>query len=177
MGLTAAQKVVLNAFGKELNRQAWGDILDGAFGAAPKILESSGTLTQANIVAMNGTPVSLVAAQGAGTLIVVDEIELFHSYSTAAYSGGGDVAIQYNTSAKLIEAIDVAAITTTASEQYIFKPSASYTSTVATSSQTDLASSANKAVEITNATAVFAAGNVANVFKYKIRYHVVTLLT
>ncbi len=141
------------------------------------MVEATGTLSQTQINGMSVTPVVLVAAQGAGTLIVVDEIELLHSYSTAAYANGGDVSIQYTTSAAPVSVLDVAVITATASANFILKPSASYTSSASTSSATDLSTSANKGVEITNATAPFITGNAANIFKYRVRYHVITLLT
>ena len=59
---------------------------------------------------------------------------------------------------------------------FIVKPDVSYASSATGSSATSLTGSLNKAVTITNATAVFADGNVANIFKWRIRYHVVTAL-
>lgn len=141
------------------------------------LVEASGTLSQAQLLAMSVTPVVLVAAQGAGTLIIVDEIELLHTYSTTAYANGGDVSIQYTTSATPVSVFDVAVVTATASANFLLKPSASYTSSSSTSSATDLSTSLNKGVEITNATAAFINGNAANIFKYRVRYHVVTALT
>ena len=141
------------------------------------MVQATGTLTQANIIAMNATPVTLVAAPGAGKLIIVDEIELFHDYATAVYSAGGDVSIQYATSAAPVSVIDVAVVTASADANFILKPSASYTSSASTSSATDLSTSVNKAIEITNATAAFADGNASNIFKFRVRYHTVTVLT
>lgn len=141
------------------------------------VVTASGTLSQTDITGMNATPVTLLAAQGAGTLIVVDEIELLHTYSTAAYASGGDVSIQYETSATPISVLDVAVITATSTQNFILKPSASYTSSASTSSATDLSTSVNKAIQITNATGAFTSGNAANIFKYRLRYHVITLLT
>lgn len=137
----------------------------------------SGTLSQAQILAMSVTPVVLVAAPGAGKLVVVDEIELFHDYATTAYADGGDVAIQYTTSATPVSVLDVAVVTATADANFILKPSASYTSSASTSSATDLSTSVNKGVEITNATGAFTGGNASNIFKYRVRYHVITVLT
>lgn len=141
------------------------------------MLEASVTLTQANIQAMSATPVSLIAAPGAGKLIIVDEIEVLHTYAVAAYTNGGDVSIQYTTSAKAVQVFDVAVVTGAATANYLWKPTAGYTSSASTSSETDLSTSINKAVEITNATAAFATGNSGNIFKFRIRYHVVTVLT
>lgn len=154
-----------------------GSLLVADMAPAVMIETATITLSQANVQAMNGAPVSLISAPGAGKLIIVDEIELLHTYSTAAYTNGGDVSIQYTTSAVPIQVFDVVVVTEANSRTFLWKPSASYTSTASTSSQTDLATSINKAVEITNASAAFAAGNAANIFKLRIRYHTVTALT
>lgn len=141
------------------------------------MIEATGTLSQANIQGMNASPVSLISAPGAGKLNIVDEIELFHDFATAAYTNGGDVTIQYNTSAKPIQVLDVAWVTGGSDTNLLVKPSASYTSSASTSSETDLSGSINKAIEITNATAAFATGNASNIIKYRLRYHTVTVLT
>lgn len=142
--------------------------------------EATGTLSQANIQAMNGAAVTLIAAPGAGKVIVVDEIEIFHDYATAAYTNGGDVTIEYETSGVDVLVFDVALVTAAADANYVWKVGDSqvaYTTTATAASATDLSTSANKALTITNATAAFAAGNASNIIKWRIRYHVVTLLT
>jgi len=164
------------ARGKSSGSLAAGAVTVANLGAA-LMVEATGTLSQANIQAMYATPIVLVAAQGAGTLIVVDEIELLHTYSTTAYTDGGDVSIQYTTSAIAVSVVDVAVVTVAASANFIIKPSAAYTSTGTASSATDLSTSINKGIQITNATAAFATGNAANILKYRVRYHVVTALT
>lgn len=140
------------------------------------LVEATGTLTAANIAAMNGAPVTLIAAAGAGKVIVVDEIEFFHDYAVAAYTSGGDVTIEYETSGLDINVFDEALVTAAADDNWLVKP-LTYTSTASTASHASLTANANKAVLITNATGAFATGNVANIIKYRIRYHVVTLLT
>jgi len=178
MGLSAAEKALLNKIGSQMNRKGFllGSEIDDAFGAAPKILEASGTLSQTNITTMFTTPVVLIAAPGAGILLVVDEIELFHDYTTTAFTSGGDVSIEYATSGVDVAAIDVAFITAAADEHLILKqPSAAYVSS--STVYQELSASANKALQITNATGVFATGHASNIFKYKIRYHAVTLLS
>lgn len=141
------------------------------------MVEATGTLSQANLVAMNGAAVTLLAAPGAGKVIVVDSIELFHDYAVAAYTNGGDVTIEYATSGTDIQVFDVAVVTGAADGNYIVKPTAAYSASGTASSEVDLSTSANKAVTITNATAAFATGDATNVVKWRIRYHVVTLLT
>lgn len=140
------------------------------------IHETTGTLSQANIIAMFTTPVTMLAAPGAGKVLVIDEIEFFHDYATAAYTGGGDVTVEYETSGLDVNVFDVALVTAASDDNWAIKP-LTYTSTASTASHASLTANANKALKITNATAVFAAGNASNIIKYRIRYHVVTLLT
>lgn len=143
---------------------------------APAVMkEATGTLTQAQLLALN-TPVELVAAQGAGTVIVVDEVELFHSYSTAAYATGGDLAIEYGTSGTNILLVDSGLVTGVASKSVVVQPTVyDLDSSTGTSEGFDVTSEANKPVQITSA--AFTDGNAANVVKYAVRYHVRTLLT
>lgn len=175
--LTSAHIFVGNGSGVATDVAMSGDVTIDNTGATTVGLVATGTLSQANIQAMNGTPVTLIAAPGAGKLIVVDDIEFLHTYSTTAYTNGGDVAIQYNTSAVAVQAFDVALVTAASTQNFVWKPTAAYSATATAATQTDLSTSANKALEITNATAAFATGNAANIFKYKIRYRTVTLLT
>lgn len=141
------------------------------------MLEGTGTLTQANIVGMQGTAVDLIAAPGAGKIIIVDEIELFHDYAVAAYAGGGDVSFQYGTSLKPISVLDVLAVTVASDKNYLLKPVASYGSSATAATETDLSTSVNMPIQVTNATTAFTGGDATNIFKWRIRYHVVTVLT
>lgn len=144
---------------------------------APAVLkEATGTITQAQILALD-TPVSLVAAQGAGTVIVVDEVEFFHSYSTAVYATGADLQVEYETSGTDIVLVDSGLVTAAASKSVVIKPSVyNLDASTGTSEGFDVTSQANKAVQIKAASA-FTNGNVANVLKYAVRYHVRTLLS
>lgn len=53
------------------------------------------SLTSAQIKALHTTPISLVAAQGAGTVIIVDEVLLKMTFATAAYTGANNLEIRY----------------------------------------------------------------------------------
>lgn len=139
-------------------------------------LEATGTLSQANIIAMFTTDVSLIAAPGAGKAIVVDEIEFFHDYSTAAYTSGGDVSVLY-TGSTVICLADVTLVTAAADDYLLMRPTIyNLDNSTGTAIGYDLNAEENKGVDITNATGVFATGNAANIIKYRIRYHVITLL-
>ncbi len=179
--ITAQQKTLLDDhMGSVAKKVGLGTLLDTADTVTATdlpddvLVEATGTLSQADLVAMNGAAVTLVAAPGAGKVIVVDEMEFFHDYATAAYTGGGDVTVEYATSGTDILVFDVALVTAAADDNWVSKPTV-YVSDGTTA--TSLTSSANKAVTITNATAVFAAGDAANIIKWRIRYHVVTLLS
>lgn len=151
------------------NGTAWVEVCRNNQGA-----KVAGTLSQSDIVGMYATPVTLIPAPGAGRCVVVDEVELFHSYATAAYTGGEDILLQYNTTAANVITMDKTIVTATSSLASYARP----TVYVSTSSDTgfSLTANANKAVEITNGTAAFSAGDAANVIKYRITYHVITLL-
>lgn len=140
-------------------------------------LEASGTLTQANLISMFTTPVTLLPVSRANQAYIIMSVEFFHSYSTAAYTGGGDIQIQYDTGASAIMLNDVALVTgasnlRTYSNPTIYQLDAS----TGTSTGYNLANALAKSVTITNLTAVFAAGNAANVLKWKLRYQVATVL-
>jgi hypothetical protein len=56
------------------------------------------TVTAAQVLLLNGTPITLVAAPGAGLAIVVDEVVVFMDYATTAYTevaAGEDLAVKY----------------------------------------------------------------------------------
>lgn len=145
---------------------------------AAVLVEATGTLTQANLQACHTGAIALVAAPGAGKLIVVDEVEMFHSYSTAAYTNGGDLTIQYVGSTAITD-MDVSLVTNGASQSWWSRPTIynldNSTGTAKGGFQVD--AKANLGLEVLCAVADFATGNVANVLKWRIRYRVVTLLT
>ena len=66
------------------------------------------SLTSAQIKALSTTPVSLVPAQGAGTLIIVDEIVLKNTYGTATYTGGNNLEFRYTDASGAKVSADIA---------------------------------------------------------------------
>ena len=154
-------------------------VASGALTIAPAIYKkTSVSLTQANIIAMGVTPVQLLAAAAAGTYYVIDLVEVLHTYSTAAYTGGGDVAIQYDAGAVAIADLDVTLVTAASSFNGLSKPSLYDidASTGTAKSGFDLANAVAKSVTITNAGGAFAAGNASNILKVSLTYRVVTAL-
>lgn len=139
------------------------------------MVEATGTLTQAQLQAI-GTPISLVAAPGAGKVIIVDELELLHTYSTTAYATGADVQFEYETTGTNWALVDSVFVTATASKNVVIHPSCyDLDGSTGTAEGFDMTSHANKGILVTGSN--FTNGNVANILKYRIRYHVVTLLT
>lgn len=140
--------------------------------------ETTGTLSQAQLVTMYTTPITLISAPGTGKTIIVDSIEWLHSYSTADYTGGGDVFIQYQTGSP-VALVDIDKTILTAHSVltgYITPSAYGLDASAGTGLGYDYGAVSNIPLSITNATAVFAAGNAANVLKYKIRYKIVTVL-
>lgn len=66
--------------------------------------EVTGTLTSAQLLAMNATPQVVISAPGAGKVIIVDEVELFLDYNSAAYAAdaGEDLVLRCTTTTSTI---------------------------------------------------------------------------
>ncbi len=140
--------------------------------------EIVGTLTQAQLLALHDTPIHVVPQPGAGKAIMIDEIELFHNYSTAHYCNGGDVKIEYCGGCFIINDVDKTIVTNASSTNRIFRPNLyDLNNSDGCSKGFDIYDQANKGIDITNQCGNFTDGDVANILKYRIRYHVVLLLT
>ena len=149
--------------------------LNGAFGNSTSSLDSSliqtatVSLSAANIIAMNATPVSVLAAPGAGKAILVESILFEMTRTSTAFTGGGALNFQYHTTTTSVPhsgTIAATLVTTggAGSAQTWLGPN------VGTNG---LVIPANEGIDITNATAAFAAGTgTAKVF---LKYRVVTL--
>lgn len=165
---TAGQSLTLQWDG-----QFWNELARTGAGT----LEATGTLTQANLISMFTTPVTLLQTARPTQAYIVSSLELFHSYSTAAYTGGGDVAIQYDTGASPILLFDVAIVTGGANaRRYAIPTIYDLDSSTGTATGFDLTNAMGKSISITNAAGVFAAGNAANVLKWKLQYRSVIVL-
>lgn len=144
-------------------------------------LEATGTLTTAQIKALNATPITLIDAPGTGKTIVVDEIQLFLDYNSATYVAGAgeDLVFQYATGNVAIASIDndaVAFLTATADAHWLGQPVGIYAASVAgTGDGVLLTTIDNEAIEVTIASGEVATGD--SPIKWKIKYHVVTNLS
>jgi hypothetical protein len=125
------------------------------------------SLTSANILAMNGSPVTVLAAPGTGKVILVDSL-IFKMVTTAtAYASGGTVSFQYNGGSVNPCSSTITAGTITAGA------GTSYTELGPAIVASGAVLVANKAIEITNATGAFTTGT--GTATIHIRYRVVTL--
>jgi predicted RecA/RadA family phage recombinase len=122
------------------------------------------TLTAAQILAMNGTPQSILPAPAAGQVLVIDQIIAQMKPGATQFTGGGAVTFQYHGTAVVPHSgnIPAATIISAAGSENVVPPP---TGTIQPPAATGL--------DITNATAAFATGNgtlVVTVF-----YSIITL--
>ena len=109
------------------------------------------TLSSADILAMNPTPVSLIAAPGTGKIIIVEGI-LFKMVRTGtAYANGGAVEFRYTDASGAKVTADVAAaVVTTGGAGTAYAHVAGI--------EASITPVANAAIVVTNATAAFISG-------------------
>jgi hypothetical protein len=121
-------------------------------------------LTEANIIAMNGAPVEVVAGQ-AGKVTEFLGAALIYDFDTAAYTGGGNVSIIEEDGSDVSTVASAAnSLGSATDELNILKPVEATYQPVA-----------GKGLMITNATAAFAdPGTAAGVARLKISYRVHT---
>lgn len=124
------------------------------------------TLSNAQVLAMFTTPVQIVAAQGLGTVVNVISMLLENVDGGVAYGGGGAIQLSYGSGLTTPASVTVAAT-------FLTSPTVTQVITAAGALATAAASAVvNKAVNITNATAVFTTGT--GTVKVVVNYTVVT---
>lgn len=137
---------------------------------APDALQiASGTLSTANMESMFVTPISLVAAQGAGKMVIPKELFIEYIYGGTKFTGGGGLAV--NDSAGCVNS-NWASLAGTAIDNLTANIVDVRGDPNAGSFQQGTAC-ANNAIQITNATAPFAAGNGS--IKWTVIYRVATV--
>ncbi len=109
------------------------------------------SLTSTQIKALNSTPVALIPAQGAGKIIIVDEILLEMTRTGTAYANGGALEFRYtNASGAKVSADIAASVVTTGGAGVEYNRVGGVS--------TSLTPVANAAIVIDNATAPFITG-------------------
>jgi len=117
----------------------------------PSVLQKAVvTLTAAQILAMNGTPQSILPAPAAGQVLVIDQIIAQMKPGATQFTGGGAVTFQYHGTAVVPHSgnIPAATINAAAGSENVVPPP---TGTIQPPAATGL--------DITNGTAAFATGN------------------
>lgn len=116
-------------------------------------------VTAAAFNGMYAAPVQLVAAAGANTLLVLDQVRIVETYNSAAYAAGGSVAVQYDST---INGAGVIASTVLANTA--FQGTASTTQTMGHGVvAAPFTTTVNKGLFLSNITAAFTTGNSAMV--------------
>ena len=120
------------------------------FGMIQNGFQTQVSLSSAQILALHATPVTLVPAAGAGTVIIVDRVILKMVRTSTQYDSGGAVELRYTNAsgAKVTADISASLVTGTAGTAY---------SSVA-GVTTELTPVANSPIVIDNATAAFTTG-------------------
>lgn len=140
---------------------------------------SSGTITggdgAGNVGDLNSNPVDIVAAPGASTCVIVDEVQLFLDWDgSAAYDGGvSTITIQYGTSgtaACLITEDDILAATGDS-----HRIATCSIATMGNAGVIDMDDCDNETVQITTNVAPYAAAGTSPL-KYRVIYHLETYL-
>jgi hypothetical protein len=121
------------------------------------------SLTAAQLIAIGTTPVSLIAAPGAGKCIIVDNVTLKMVTTATQFTGGGAMEFRYTDASGTKVTTDIPAAVVTAGAGTSF--------TNVRGIEASLTGVANAAVVVTNATAAFAAGTGSA--EVTIEYHVV----
>lgn len=117
------------------------------------------SISAAQFNGMFATPVQLIAAQGANTLIVLDKVDLLLTYNSAAYAAGGVVAVQY---ANTANGAGVIASTTHAAADFQVTASTGFGFNMGVVGQT-FSTCVNQGLFISNITGAFTTGNSAMV--------------
>ncbi len=112
-------------------------------------------ITAAQFNGMYAAPIELVAAGGANTLLVLDQMQLALTYNSAAYAAGGVAAVQYDST---INGAGVIASTTKAAASFQVTASTTFTFNAGV---VDLpfTTTVNKGLYLSNITGAFTTGN------------------
>lgn len=137
----------------------------GAGGGA-NIAIASVSLSHSDILAMFGTPITVVAAQGAGTVIVPVFAVLTYNTSAGAYTGGGAIGLYFNGANPAVMTFPATGLTGAATTLAV--------GTLVANALPTQANGINQALRVSNAGFVFATGNAANTAELVLGYYVAT---
>jgi hypothetical protein len=137
----------------------------GTWETVSSVLQQSFTLTNTQTKALNSAPTTILAAQGAGSLIEVVSVIFENVFLTAAFANGGAIALYYgNDSTGVLASATVAAT-------FLTSPAASQSIMVAGALASNLSSAVlNTKLVLACATADFITG--AGSLKVRVNYRV-----
>lgn len=144
------------------NRLSKGKVLVGAIEQGQFV---DVTLTNANMVALRATPISLVAAPGAGKYLQFIKAELFFDYTAAYGETTDDLGVKYTngTGAQVSQTLDATGFLTATADAYATIAAASCPMT------------ANAPLVLHNlGDGEYTGGNASNVVKVRTWYRVIT---
>lgn len=126
-------------------------------------------MTAAEWNGMYGAPKTLIAAPGAGKLIVVDSCVLTMTFVAAQYAAGGAVALQYDTTVHGAGTLASATLAAATVNAYAASSNVSLAPLVTTSAIT---TTQNKALCLSNQTAAFTTGD--GTWTVSLAYRIIT---
>lgn len=128
-----------------------------------RIFRASVDLSAAQIIAMNATPVTIIPAPGAGSVVVVDNITFKMTRTSTAFTSGGNVVFEYGTSGTDVTAV-IASTVVTGAAGVVYQNVRGVEASTAVD--------ANQLIQVTNLTGAFASGTgTATIF---IDFHIVS---
>jgi hypothetical protein len=160
IGMNAAGNGTVNMLGVNSSDQV-------VLPSGAPLAETTIQLTAAQLIAMKAAPVAILPAPGVGKAIIVEQI-LFEMTTTAtAFTGGGAISFNYHGGATAVHSGTIPATVVTAA------PGSSNTMLGQATGANGTTVPENTGVDITNATAAFAAGT--GTAKVKVWYQIVSL--
>ena len=157
------QKGTFPAAVTNMNQAVYDAINQMAFVANAGMITGTLTLTNAQTKALFSAPQTLIAAQGAGTLIELLSMVVEYQYATAKMTAGGAIQASYDTGVTIPASATIAAT-------FLTGPAANEVIKVSGALADNLSSAVlNKAVIFTCATQDFATGAGTLIVKYSYR--------
>lgn len=134
-------------------------------------LSSSTPVTLAQWLAMSATPILLVPAAGANTLLVLNRMEIELDYGTVVLAGGGVVAAQYGNTAL---GAGPAASNTEAAADFFVTADTTFLFNGATGAK-PYSTTANTGIYLSNTVGAFTGGT-GSTFEVVVQYNIIPLI-
>jgi hypothetical protein len=130
----------------------------------PGLLESVAQLTNADILALNAAPQTLVAAPGAGFAVAVDSVYFYFASAGAYTVGSADMKVEYATGADILDIVESGFLNQGTDQARHYAPAVGAFTPVA-----------NSAVRLICEAAALTGGNAANTLSIRTLYRLVPM--